>query len=291
MAKFASETRSSFKLVAHVLGVALIILVLPARLTAPARTIFTQAVGPAEEITFNVAGDALAATGTFRDALLNRERDRARDAACERLRNTAVAWKEQALQLQQRLDSFEKLQALPAGAQALHGFPFRALSVPVTAYDSSGARRSITIAAGRGDGVRAGQAVTASGALVGIVTEVGPWRSRVRLITDAAAAIPCRVQRTREMCVLQGTGAPQCRADWIRREMSVQVGDALVTAVPEGSLTAPPLAPAGLPVAAVVRVESGRKEPLFQEVAALPLADASRLEVVEVLVPEAASQQ
>ena len=167
----------------------------------------------------------------------------------------------------------------------MEGFAARVLSAPVTAYDSSPMHQSITIAGGMREGVREGLAVCAAGAIVGKISEVGLWRSRVRLLTDAASSLPCRVQRTRDLCVLQGTGGGTCSVDWLDRYAGVQRGDVLVSAPVDELISRKPLIPAGLPVATVTLAEPGRAEPMFKHVTASPLVNVRRLEVVEVVVP------
>jgi len=277
MARFRPELRRRLFLLAYALGVAVAILLVPARVTAPARIVFTQAIGPVEHVTFNAAGDAAATAGTLRDAFMRQEQARQLEQELERLRNERLFLRELVLERQRRLRSFEQLK--------VEGFAFHALSVPVTAYDSSPMHQSITIAAGTRQGVREGLAVCATGAVVGKVIEAGPWRSRARLVTDAASLLSCRVQRTRDLCVLQGTGGVHCSVDWLDRDAAVQQGDVLVTAPMDELVSQRPLIPAGLPVASVTLAEPGGTDPLFQRVTAAPLVNVRRLEVVEVVVP------
>ena len=77
MARFRPELRRRLLAVACTVSVAVAILFLPARVTAPARVVFTQAAGPAEAVVFNAAGGAAATAGTLRDALLSQDRARA----------------------------------------------------------------------------------------------------------------------------------------------------------------------------------------------------------------------
>jgi len=277
MARVRAKLRRRLLLLAYTLGIALGMLLLPARLTAPARIVFTQALGPAEQLLFNAAGDAAAGAGTLRDALLASERSRALEQQVRRLRNERLVLREMLLDRQRRIESFERLR--------LAGARFRALSTQVTAYDARPMRRSICIAAGSRDGVRAGLAVCSAGAVVGQVVEVGPWYSRVRLITDAGSALPCRVQRTRELCILQGTGGVNCAVQWLSRDAQVRAGDVLVSAPMDRLLSARPLVPPGLPVAEVTLAEPGRDNPLFKHVRAAPLVNLRRLEAVEVVMP------
>lgn len=277
MPRGSSQIRRNLLVFGYVTGIALIMLLLPARFTAPARVVFTEAVAPAQGVVFRAAGDALATTGTLRDAFLARERERLQARRIEQLQSREERLRELILDRQRRLQSYERLD--------VQDFSFRALSSRVSAYDSTSMRRSIVIGAGSSDGVREGHAVTARGALIGTVREAGPWHSRVQLLTDGESRIPCRVQRTRDLCVLEGTGSALCSVEWVGRTSKVRAGDVLVSAPVEAALSEPPVLPAGVPAATIVQVRPGRTRPLFQEVTARPRVDTSRLEAVEVIIP------
>lgn len=140
----------------------------------------------------------------------------------------------------------------------------------------TGQRRYATLAAGRNEGVRAGQPVRSAEGLVGRVAETGFGWSRVELLSDGASSVPVRVLRTGQAALIAGRGdpvlevrAPQAGPQPFRR------GDVLVTSGTGGVF------PADIPVAVVVSVNG--------EVAgARPLADPARLDLAIVL-PEVVS--
>lgn len=219
----------------------------------------------------------LAATGTLTEMFRKKDRERALAREVIRLRNANAALAEQLLGERRILESVAALDVKrPA---------FRALRAPVSSYDSSAMSRSITVRAGSSDAVAPGMAVTADGALIGVVTEVGPRQSRVRLITDAGSAIPCRAGDMRALCILQGTGGDTCILDWVDRDAFVEPGDIAVTAAagvdPESRLKVPP----GLPAATVLRVERDEMRLLFLSVEAVPRVNLNRLEGAEILIP------
>jgi len=276
--KLYKGQRERVKLLAALLAVPLVLFLLPARFTAPMRIVFTEAVGPLNGAAFNVSGDVLASSGTLRDMFLAQEQRRAFEKEITGLRNKLAAATEELRARQLRLESVEGLSVKEPS--------FFVLSAAVTAYDSSPSHRSITIGAGASDGVREGLAVCASGALVGLIVEVGPWHSRARLITDAGSAIACRVSRTRRLCIVQGTGGEKLNVEWLDRDSQVRVGELLVSArlAHVGEARCP--VPEGLPTAAVVEVRRNAAEPLFLWVSAAPRVNLGRLECVEILVPK-----
>ena len=275
--KLSRKLRCRLVMLTYLLGIAAVVFLLPARFTAPARVIFTQVIGPAEEVAFHAGGDVLAAAGTLREAFLAEERNRTLEQELRRLRNEKARLENLRVLQELRLRSMKELR--------VSEFSFRGLSAVVTAYDSSAMHQSITIAAGSPDGVRKGQAVCSAGAVAGVVMEVGRWRSRVRLITDADSSLPCRVSRKRARCILRGIGGANCRVEWIDRDASVRRDDVLVTAPVDEVASQRPLIPPGLPVATVVQVERGRTDPFFLKVTAAPRVKLQRLEVVEVIIP------
>ncbi len=278
MRKLSARTWKRLKLLVGLVALAGFLFLLPSRFTAPARVLFNEAVGPVQTAAFQGAGGTIAASGTLTEMFLKSDRERALVQEAARLRNENAALADKLARQELRLRSIAKLEAKE--------FPVRAVSAPLSSYDATGVRRSITVRAGTTDDVGTGMAVTANGALVGVVLEAGPFQSQVRLITDPATAIPCRVSRTRELCILEGTGGPKCTVDWISRDSFIQAGDILVTtslsAGPHGRLRVPE----GVPAATVTEVRADGMRPLFFAVDAAPRVNLSRLEGVEILVPE-----
>ncbi|MDO6415465.1 rod shape-determining protein MreC [Sphingomonas sp. BIUV-7] len=137
--------------------------------------------------------------------------------------------------------------------------------------DAANHRRTVTLAAGTSDGVRAGQPVRGPGGLVGRVAEAGARVARVLLVSDGGSSVPVRVARTGQPALVAGKGdgtveikSTQLGAPPLHR------GDLLFTSGTGGVF------PAGVPVAVVLSVSgdlaTGR-----------PLAEPARLDVAMVL--------
>jgi cell shape-determining protein MreC len=259
------------------LGAAVLLCLMPSRFTAPARVIFNEAAGPVETPAFQASGEVLARTGTLSELFAGKDRERALTREVTDLRNQAAGLADE---LARTRDALSSAQALD-----VKEMPVRRLRAPVASYDTSAVRRSITVRAGRRDGVGYGMAVTADGGLVGVVVEAGPAQSRVRLITDPASALPCRPAAGHGLCILQGTGGSGCSADWVDRVNFLERGNVLVTAslqvLPQSRLRIPD----GVPAAIVVRVSTNEMKPLFAAVDAAPRVNLERLEAVEILIP------
>ncbi len=278
MARTTGSRWANLRLFLSLLAVAAFLLLMPARFTAPLRVVFKEVAGPVETPLYQASGRALAASGTLTDLFLREDRGRALERELTHLRNRTEQLEEELLRRQMRLDSFEKLELEP--------FEFRALRAAISAYDTAGARRGISVRAGTAHGVQVGQGVTAFGALVGIVREAGPRHCRVRLITDPRSVVPARLPRSRSVCLVMGTGTETCRVEWVDRDAFVEPGDVLLTSSLQVEPAPDLLLPDGLPVATVEEVKPDRMRPLFYKVTAAPRVNLARLEEVEILIPE-----
>lgn len=278
MKMFKLKIPRSIIIASYTIAICLCVLLLPASFTVPFRTVFTQTLAPLEEVVFNASGDALAAAGTLRDSFLRQDNYRNLHREYVHLQNNLALAREKLTEYRQKLSSISKLNI-----EATNMYP---ASARIIAYDTVSSRASITLNAGEKDGVRRGMAVSSLGALIGTVEETGRWASRVRLITDPGSSLPCRVQRTRDLCILTGIGDNKCSVEWIGREASVKVGDLIVTSPLAPDSSTETTMPSGMPVARIVEVGADKSMPLFKHITARPLVDVSRLEYAEILIPE-----
>lgn len=108
--------------------------------------------------------------------------------------------------------------------------------------------RTVLVRAGNRDGVRKGRAVVTAQGLVGRVTEVGEFTSRVMLITDLNARTAVIVGNTGERAIMTGANADLPRLLHLSRSGAIAKGDKVVTSGHDGIL------PPGLPVGEVVDV-------------------------------------
>ena len=104
--------------------------------------------------------------------------------------------------------------------------------------------RTVLIRAGAREGVRKGRAVVTAQGLVGRVTEVGEFTSRVMLITDVNSRTAVIIGA--ERAIMTGANADYPRLLHVSRTGGIAVGDKVVTSGHDGIL------PAGLPVGEVL---------------------------------------
>ena len=152
--------------------------------------------------------------------------------------------------------------------------------------DSSSWRRSITLALGSRGGVRLRMIVCINNQLVGRVIEVGPWTSRVRLVTDPAfraeaVATPKTYSsgvavEKRRVGVYEGTAAGTGHLKWLLGDTEVKKGAYVLT-------TENPLAgmPRGLVLGRVAGIEGSRAQ--YASVDVEPMVNFQGLEYVMLL--------
>lgn len=117
-----------------------------------------------------------------------------------------------------------------------------------------------------------GQPVLDEGGIMGQVVEVGPYTSRVLLITDAKHALPIQVARSGFRAMLVGKGLfDELELDYVPNTADIQVGDIL------SSSGLGQRFPVGYPVAEVIEVQHDPGQP-FAMIKARPTArlDKSR---------------
>ena len=110
--------------------------------------------------------------------------------------------------------------------------------------------RTLTIDAGRRDGITASSTVVNGDGLVGRVVDVGPATATVRLLTDPSSTVGVRLARTLTLGMVTGGGAEPLHLDVLDGRASLARGDVVVTA---GSPGGRPYVP-GVPVGVVVAV-------------------------------------
>ena len=163
-------------------------------------------------------------------------------------------------------------------------------------YDEVGARvlsspsaldQSVTISAGRNQGIEPEDVVLTNEGLVGTVSKVLGSESRVTLITDPTSAVRAvDAQNLSAVGILEhGTGPTSLVLDNVGKDKpEVGSGDMIMTA---GSAPGPlqSLFPRNIPIGYVSSVSQTDTD-IFQNVQVQPFVDLSSLESVLVLIPK-----
>jgi rod shape-determining protein MreC len=111
--------------------------------------------------------------------------------------------------------------------------------------------RTVLIRAGHREGVRKGRAVVTAQGLVGRVTDVGEFTSRVMLITDVNSRTAVLIGTSGERAIMSGANADLPRLLHVSRTAGIALNDRVVTSGHDGIL------PAGLPVGEVADATPG----------------------------------
>ena len=111
------------------------------------------------------------------------------------------------------------------------------------------ARRTATLFAGRNQGVRSGQPVSAADGLVGRIIDSGSSASRVLLLTDRSNIVPVRLTRDGTPAFTTGRGDGQVEVRALEAGRSpFEEGDVLITSGTGG------IYPPNVPVAVIIEV-------------------------------------
>jgi rod shape-determining protein MreC len=149
---------------------------------------------------------------------------------------------------------------------------------------SPGYNSSVTIDAGRDDGIKPNETVLNGAGLVGTVTSVAARTSTVLLTTDASSTVGVRLAGTGQIGAVTGTGRSRPGPTLLRLQVFdagavLQPGQQLVTF---GSVHGRPYVP-GVPVGVITRVQASATS-LTKVAMVRPYADDSALGVVGVVV-------
>jgi len=137
---------------------------------------------------------------------------------------------------------------------------------------------SVDIDKGSNEGIKPGMAVVADGGLVGDVTDVSPFTSKVTLIVDPGMKVAARLVTSQTTGMLVGQGNHDIRMDLVDASTSVEVGEPVETAGFPGGLY-----PNGIPIGQVSSVST---DPVStqKQIAVRPAVDFSSLDYVLVVL-------
>jgi rod shape-determining protein MreC len=143
--------------------------------------------------------------------------------------------------------------------------------------------RTVTIDAGRSDGVRPDMTVLNPQGLVGRVIEASSTSATVLLVIDPDSVVGGRLGSSMELGFIRGEGdigeQGRLRMELVDRVTSPKTGDSIVT---WGSRNGAPYV-AGVPIGSVEKVITSPRE-LSKTVVVRPYVDFSSLDVVGVVV-------
>ena len=139
--------------------------------------------------------------------------------------------------------------------------------------------QQVVIDKGKRYGVHVGQPVLDAKGVMGQVSEVSEFSSRVILLTDPSHSLPVQVNRNGLRGVVTGRGLGEyLQMENMPHNSDIRVGDLLVTSGLGGRF------PVGYPVGTVVSVKFPQGKP-FADIAVKPAADLSTSREVLLVLP------
>ena len=169
----------------------------------------------------------------------------------------------------------------PPSVANFNRVPASVLTNPQSALDES-----ITIAAGTGDGIRAGNPVIdASGGLVGTIDRAWSGVARVTLLTQGQNVTATDLTNPAAVGVIRGGSGGVLVFDRVPKAPNVQVGNIVISAGSLGKGALPSIFPRGLRIGTVSSV-SNNDVNTFKTIQVEPFVDFSSLQSVIVLVPK-----
>lgn len=191
--------------------------------------------------------------------------------------------REQLLHLSHRVQRMSSLMAenvrlrelLDAGSR--HDVPY--ITAELLSLDADPFTFQMVVDRGRRDGVYVGQPVMDASGLVGQVTAVSAFSSRVLMLADASHALPVQVNRNGQRFIVQGSGEyDSLDVLHVPDTADIREGDLLVSSGLAGRF------PPGFPVARVSEVVHDPGQP-FAQVTAEPAARLQRSRHFLLLFP------
>lgn len=166
------------------------------------------------------------------------------------------------------------------------------LGATVISYAPNEFDQTVVISAGGRHGVTRGDPVVSSkGFLVGQVTRVTPFTSKVTLLTDTDSAVTAMAVSTSTIGVLQRGEGPDSSfvLDRVPKAKRVREGDMIITAGRRFERL-PSMFPRGISIGRVRHVNQTDIEN-FQQIQVDPFVDFSALHAVWVLIPKSGTPQ
>ncbi|QBF82776.1 rod shape-determining protein MreC [Shewanella maritima] len=190
----------------------------------------------------------------------------------------------QQLMMSERLQRFEHLRQENDRLRALLGSPLhmdsRKVVAEVMEVASEPFRQYVVLNQGKSHGVFVGQPVVDAQGVVGQVTEVSEFTSRVLLVSDVTHGIPVRVTRNDVRAIANGTGdIDEIELRHVAKSTDIVAGDLLVTSGLGQRF------PEGYPVARVLSVKRDDGQN-YAVINAQPLAALDRIRYVLLIWPD-----
>jgi rod shape-determining protein MreC len=191
--------------------------------------------------------------------------------------------KSEVAELQARVNMTKDLASENDGLKKDLGFKlgnpygFKLLPAMIISRSPSNWFESVLINKGSADEVSVDQAVVCSEGIVGRISEVGRFYSKVMLVTDPGSSMGVMIKRSKELGVAVGGAMSYLQIKYLQVSASLEVGEEVLTSGVGGVF------PKGIPVG-VISKTSARDYDIFRYVEIKPLVQFSKLDRVFVIM-------
>ncbi|MFN7824351.1 MAG: rod shape-determining protein MreC [Pseudobdellovibrionaceae bacterium] len=184
-------------------------------------------------------------------------------------------------ELQTRLEQMRELEIENERLRGLQGFQANSkmemISAQVMSKDLLADHNTLQISKGSQHGIKVGQAVIATGGVVGHVFRTENLTSQVLLLTDRYSVVDGIVARSRSRGIVEGRGGSGLSLKYVEKSEDVVAGDIVVTSGLDN------IFPKGFPVARVKDVEN-KSYSVSLKVDLEPFIDPDKVEEVFVIL-------
>lgn len=184
-------------------------------------------------------------------------------------------------ELQTRLDQMNELQAENDRLRGLMSFQassrMELIPARVMSKDLLADHNTLQISKGSQHGIKVGQAVIATGGVVGHIFRTENFTSQVLLLTDRYSVVDGIVARSRSRGIVEGRGGSGLSLKYVEKSEDVVAGDIVITSGLDN------IFPKGFPVARVKEVEN-KSYAVSLRVELEPSIDPDKVEEVFVIL-------
>lgn len=163
------------------------------------------------------------------------------------------------------------------GFKTSNPYGFLLMPAQIISRSPSNWFETVTINKGSSDRVSVDDAVVCREGVVGKISEVGRFYSKVMLITDPGSSMGVMIRRSRDLGVAVGGAMSHIEIKYIQPSASLEVGDEVLTSGVGG------IFPRGISVG-IVSKTSAKDYDIFRHVEIVPLVQFSKLDRVFVII-------
>lgn len=146
----------------------------------------------------------------------------------------------------------------------------------IIGYDTLEFKKNIVIDVGSKHGISINDTVVSGDALIGRISAVARFTSRVQLITDPGIGVPARVLETRDQGIIRGRSGIDCQMDYVPNSSNIEDGNKIVTSSIGG------VYPDSILIGVVAKSKA-MNGLLFRDIRVRPAIDVSKAESVLVI--------